>query len=86
LIPELRHLGYVEGQNLIVEWRYSEGKGERWPELARELGGLKVDALVVFTTPAALAAKKATSRSSSPPRSTQWGRVSLSVWQSRVGT
>ena len=61
LLPELRQLGYVEGQNLIVEWRYSEGKGERWPELARELVVLKVDALVVFTTPAALAAKKATS-------------------------
>jgi putative tryptophan/tyrosine transport system substrate-binding protein len=57
----LRDLGYVDGQNLIVEWRYSEGQGERWPELAGELVGLKVDAIVVFTTPAALAAKQATS-------------------------
>jgi putative ABC transport system substrate-binding protein len=57
----LRDLGYVEGQNLIIEWRYSEGQGERWPELAGELVGLKVDAIVVFTTPAALAAKQATS-------------------------
>ena len=39
---------------------YSEGRGERWPELASELVGLKVDAIVAFTTPAALAAKNAT--------------------------
>jgi putative ABC transport system substrate-binding protein len=50
----------VEGQNLIIEWRYSEGQAERWPELARELVGLNVDAIVVNTTPAALAAKRAT--------------------------
>jgi putative ABC transport system substrate-binding protein len=60
LVRGLRDLGYVEGQNLIVEWRYSEGHGERWPELAGELVGLKVDAIVVQTTPAALAAKQAT--------------------------
>src|SRR5437763_6234509 len=60
LLGRLRDLGYVEGQNLILEWRYSEGYGERWPELAGELVGLKVDAIVVMTTPAALAAKQAT--------------------------
>jgi len=59
LLEVLRDLGYVEGQNLIVEWRYSEGQGERWPALASELVGLKVDAIVVQTTPAALAAKPA---------------------------
>jgi putative ABC transport system substrate-binding protein len=61
LFRGLRDHGYVEGQNLIIERRYSEGQGERWPELASELVGLKVDAIVVSTTPAALAAKKATS-------------------------
>jgi putative tryptophan/tyrosine transport system substrate-binding protein len=61
LIDGLRAHGYVEGQNLIIEWRYSEGQAERWPELARELVGLNVDAIVVNTTPAALAAKRATS-------------------------
>jgi len=61
LLSTLRDLGYVEGQNLIVEWRFSEGVGERWPALARELVALKVDAIVVSTTPAALAAKQATS-------------------------
>jgi putative ABC transport system substrate-binding protein len=61
VIEGLRDHGYVEGQNLIIEWRYSEGQTERWPELARELVGLNVDAIVVNTTPAALAAKRATS-------------------------
>ena len=61
LLRELPNFGYVEGQNLFIEWRYSEGHGERWPELASELVRLKVDAIVAFTTPAALAAKQATS-------------------------
>jgi putative ABC transport system substrate-binding protein len=56
----LRDHGYLEGQNLIIERRSSEGRAERWSELAAELVGLRVDAIVVSTTPAALAAKKAT--------------------------
>src|SRR5271169_2361194 len=60
-LKALRDRGYVEGQNLILEWRFSKGVGERWPELARELVALKVDAILVETTPAALAAKQATS-------------------------
>jgi putative ABC transport system substrate-binding protein len=61
LFQALRDLGYVEGQNLIVERRYSEGQAERWSGLANELARLGVDVIVVSTTPAALAAKKATS-------------------------
>jgi putative ABC transport system substrate-binding protein len=61
LFQELRALGYVEGENLVVEWRYSEGVNERWPALAQELVALKVDAILCGTTPAALAAKRATS-------------------------
>jgi ABC-type uncharacterized transport system substrate-binding protein len=61
LFHGLRDRGYVEGQNLIIERRYSEGQAERWPEVAAELVGLRVNAIVVRTTPAALAAKKATS-------------------------
>jgi putative ABC transport system substrate-binding protein len=61
LFQGLRDHGYVEGQNLVVEWRYSEGRPERWPEVATGLVGLGVDVIVVDTTPAALAAKKATS-------------------------
>ena len=57
----LRDHGYVEGQNLIIEWRRSEGQAERWPELAGELVGLNVDVIVTTTTPAALAAKRITS-------------------------
>ena len=61
LFQALRDLGYVDGQNLIIERRYSEGQAERWSDVANELVGLKVDVIVVSTTPAALAAKKATS-------------------------
>ena len=54
----LRDLGYVEGQNIIVEYRHLDREFERLPELAAELIGLKVDVLVAVTTNAALAAKK----------------------------
>ncbi len=56
----LGELGYVEGQNLITERRYSEGRAERFPEFAAELVRLKVDLIVVITTPAALAVKSTT--------------------------
>ena len=54
LITALADYGYVEGRNLIVEWRFSQGVRERWLTLATELVALKVDAFVVQTTPAAL--------------------------------
>jgi ABC-type uncharacterized transport system substrate-binding protein len=57
----MRDLGYVEGQNLVVEHRYAEGRFEILPALARELLDWKPDALFVSTTPASLAAKAATS-------------------------
>jgi len=56
----MRALGYVEGQNLVMEYRYAEGQYERFPDLAAELVRLKVDVLMVGSTPAALAAKHAT--------------------------
>jgi putative ABC transport system substrate-binding protein len=56
----LRDLGYIEGQNLIIEYRYAEGKLDRLPELAAELVRLKVDAIFVQSTSAVQAAKKAT--------------------------
>jgi putative tryptophan/tyrosine transport system substrate-binding protein len=61
LLEALRDRGYVEGQNLVVERRFSQGVGERWLPLAKELVALKVDVIVCGTTPAALAAKQATS-------------------------
>ena len=60
LLKQLRDLGYVEGKNLGVESRWSEGKNDRLPDLAVELVRLKVDLIVTFQTPAGLAAKQAT--------------------------
>src|SRR5438093_885662 len=60
-IEGLREHGYVEGQNFVFEYRYAEGRADRWQELASELVRLKVEIILVNTTPAALAAKKATS-------------------------
>jgi ABC-type uncharacterized transport system substrate-binding protein len=56
----LRALGYVEGQHLVLEYRGAEGQHERLPALAAELVRLPVDVLLMTTTPAALAAKDAT--------------------------
>jgi len=56
----LRDLGYVEGRNVVIEYRDAEGKPERLPALAAELVALKVDVIVAGSTPHALAAKQAT--------------------------
>jgi putative tryptophan/tyrosine transport system substrate-binding protein len=56
----LNELGYVNGQNLVIEQRFAEGKIDRLPGLARELVQLKVDALVAASPPAIRAAKDAT--------------------------
>src|SRR3990170_8717785 len=56
----LRNLGYVEGRNLVIEYRSADGRAERFPDLASELVRLKVDLIVTRGTPAARAAKNAT--------------------------
>jgi putative ABC transport system substrate-binding protein len=56
----LKDLGYVEGQNLVVERRYSEGRAERFPEFATALARLNLDLIITTTTPAALAVKNVT--------------------------
>ena len=56
----LRDLGYVEGENIAIEYRWAEGKLERLPALAAELVRLKVDLILAWTTAPALAAKDAT--------------------------
>src|SRR5215470_1102783 len=56
----LRDLGYIEEQNLIIEYRSAEGLGERFADLAADLLRLNVDAIVTRGTPAVLAAKRAT--------------------------
>jgi putative tryptophan/tyrosine transport system substrate-binding protein len=60
-LQALRDLGYVEGRNVVLEVRYAEGRNERFPSLAAELVNLKVDVLVAQSTPAAIAAKQASS-------------------------
>jgi putative ABC transport system substrate-binding protein len=56
----LRGLGYIEGKNILIEYRYSEGKNERMPSLVAELVKLKVDVLVSGVGPAIRAAQQAT--------------------------
>jgi len=57
----LRELGYIEGQNIAIDYRYARGQVERLPELAAELVRLNPDVIVAPYTPPALAAKRATS-------------------------
>src|SRR5437867_5186595 len=57
----LRDLGYVEGKNIVIEWRYAEGKLNRLPSLANELVSLKVDVIVSGGPAVTRAAKEATS-------------------------
>ena len=57
---ELSKLGWIEGKNITIEYRFAEQKNERLPELAADLVRLKVDLIVVAGTPSALAAKRAT--------------------------
>src|SRR6266436_5488550 len=56
----LRDLGYIEGQNITIEYRFANGQVGRLPELAAELVRLKLDVIVTPGTPASMAAKKAT--------------------------
>jgi putative ABC transport system substrate-binding protein len=58
---ELQRLGWMEGRNLAIEYRWAEGRAERYAELAAELVRLKVDVIVAEATQATLAAKAATS-------------------------
>ena len=57
---EFGKLGYVEGKNIVFEYRYAEGNVDRLPTLAEELVRLKIDVIIAPNTPAAVAAKNAT--------------------------
>ena len=59
-LQELSKLGWIEGKNFAIEYQFAEQKNVRLPELAAELIRLKVDLIVVASTPPALAAKRAT--------------------------
>ena len=60
LIAGLRELGYIEGRNIAIEWRYADGVYDRLPELAAELAKSNVDVIVTNATPGARAAQHAT--------------------------
>src|SRR6266508_4142929 len=60
LIEGLRELGYIEGKNLLIEYRFAEGKADRLPELAKELVRLKIDAIFTGGTPAIFSLREAT--------------------------
>lgn len=59
-VRALRELGYVEGRNVSFEWRWAEGRAERFPDLAIDLVRSKVDLIVTTSTQSGLAAKQAT--------------------------
>jgi putative tryptophan/tyrosine transport system substrate-binding protein len=60
-VQRLRQLGWIENRNVAIEYRWAEGRTERFTELAAEFARLKVDLIVAATTPAVIAAKQATS-------------------------
>ena len=56
----MRELGYIDGKNIAIEYRYAQGNNERFASLATELVKLKLDAIVIVALPAIRAAKQAT--------------------------
>ena len=60
LVQRLHELGWVEGRNVAIEYRWAEGRTERLAEFAAEFVRLKVDVIVTSATPPVIAAKKAT--------------------------
>src|ERR1700704_4090906 len=59
-VQRLRELAWIDGRNLAIEYRWAEGRNERYAESAAEFVRLKVDVIVTVATPAPLAAKQAT--------------------------
>ena len=82
---ELRKLGWIEGKNITIEYRFTEQKRERLPELTADLVRLKADLIVVTGGPEALAAKKATTTIPIVMASVgdPVGQVWLPVWRGR---
>ena len=56
----LRDLGYVEGRNIVIEYRWAAGEVKRFPDFVAEFVGMKVDVIVATSSPGALAARNAT--------------------------
>ena len=59
-VDQLRKLGYEEGKNLLIEWRFADGKYERLPQLASELVKMNVEVIVTHSSPVTRAAQRAT--------------------------
>src|SRR5262249_54558979 len=59
-VKSMRDLGYIEGKNVVLDWRFAEGKEERYPQLAAELVASKPDVLVSHGTPPVKALQHAT--------------------------
>jgi hypothetical protein len=59
-VQRLRELAWIDGRNLAIEYRWAEGRDERYAEIAAEFVRLRVDVIVTVATPATLAAKQAT--------------------------
>ena len=79
----LVELGYIEGQNILVEYRNAEEQLDRLPELAAELVRLKVDVIFAKSTPAVQAAKKATTTVPIPKTKTvEFCRLAANSWKS----
>jgi putative ABC transport system substrate-binding protein len=60
-LQRLRELGWIDGGNLVIEYRWAEGRQDRAAQLAAEFVRLKVDVIVTYASPVVLAAKQATS-------------------------
>src|SRR5262245_63827534 len=59
-VQRLHELGWIEGRTVTIEYRWAEGRSERFAEIAAEFVRLKVDVIVTYATPPVIAAKKAT--------------------------
>ena len=81
----LKDLGWVDGQNIVIEWRFAGGRAERLPDLAAELVRLQADVIVVPSTPTALAAGLAIllGWGSSPAWRDQGGTSAEGRWRAR---
>jgi putative tryptophan/tyrosine transport system substrate-binding protein len=84
----LRERGYVEGQNLSIDARWSEGSFEQNPGLAADLVRSNVDVIVAWSSPAVFAARRATSTIPILWRvsETRWQWVLLQIWRDRAAT
>jgi putative ABC transport system substrate-binding protein len=60
-VQRLRELGWIEGRTILIEYRWAEGRSERFIEIAAEFVRLKVDVIATYATPPVIAAKQATS-------------------------